>query len=79
MTNRQLVILAVFAAVVLGTQPAVATVDCSANCPDGQVLIGFGDGDDASCECVAQSTVTDEVVPYVSEGDESPNADVTDN
>ncbi len=76
---RRLVFAIAFASVMFMTGEAQAVVDCNGSCDAGKVMVSFTDGaDGATCECFAESSNNTEVDPYVSEGDESPNAEATD-
>ncbi len=52
--------------------PAIAFADgeCSAECPAGQVNVGFADGPGANCACMDQGEGMVEVVPEESQGSE---------
>jgi len=49
---------------------ALAEGECSAECPSGQVNVGFADGPGASCACMDQGDGMVEVIPEESEGSE---------
>lgn len=47
-------ILLISAVVVCLTGYAAAQAPCPESCPDGQVLVTFGDGNNLTCACVEQ-------------------------
>ena len=70
-------IIMISVALACSASTALAEDECSQVCPEGQVNVGFLDGQMGTCVCMPRGDGMQDVTPEVSVGDEGTDGQLT--